>query len=191
MRMRMAALAVLWMLGAAQAQALNLAGAEIPAVIRVSDQSRPWTLAGSAMVHRSFIPFYGLALHTPAEMVGQRSMGEGLTPLQLTLVWYATSLPKAQVQAHFRKLFEQVADAETLVNSATRLEKLLSILPDAERGRRITFLYSPDGGMAVTVEGSPTVQFAGIEFNRTLLAMWLSAKADAEVFDGLMKRPQS
>jgi len=190
MTIRRAALAVLLMVGVSQASALNLAGAEIPAMIRASDQSRPWPLAGTAMVHRSFIPFYGLALHTPSEMVGQRNMGEGLTSLQLTLVWYATSLPKVQVQAHFRKLFEQVADAETLVNSATRLEKLLSILPDAERGRRITFLYSPDGGMAITVEGSPAVQFAGIEFNRALLAMWLSTKADPEVFEGLMTRPQ-
>ncbi len=181
------ALALLLWSGCGAALGLNLAGTEIPTLIRASEQARPWPLVGSAIINRSFIPFYAMALHAPNESITEGNLGGGLTPLQLTLVWYATTLPKEQVQEHFRKLFEQVADAETLRNAGPRLEKLLSILPAAERGRRITFLYTPDGGTHVTVEGGASAQFAGIEFNRTLLQMWLGPKADPEVLAGLTK----
>lgn len=186
---RQAALALLLCCSFGPAHSLNLAGTEIPAMIRASEQSRPWPLVGSAMIHRSFIPFYALALHAPTQGMAQANLGEGLTPLQLTLVWYASALPKEQIQQHFRKLFEQVADAETLGNALPRLEKLLAILPAAERGRRITFLYTPDGGTQVSVEGGVSVQFAGIEFNRALLSMWLGPKADPAVLASLTKSP--
>lgn len=182
-----AALALLLWSGSNAAVSLNLAGTEIPPMIRASEQTRPWPLIGSAMINRSFIPFYALALHAPTESVAEGNLGEGLTPLQLTLVWYATTLPKEQVQEHFRKLFEQVADAETLRNAGPRLDKFLGILPAAERGRRITFLYTPDGGTLVAVEGGASAQFAGIEFNRALLQMWLGPKADPAVLTGLTK----
>ena len=125
MRMRrQVALALLLWSGVDAAFSLNLAGTEIPPMIRASEQSRPWPLLGSAVINRSFIPFYGLALHAPSESVAKGNLGEGLTPLQLTLVWYAPALPREQVQEHFRKLFEQAADAGTLQNAAPRLERL-------------------------------------------------------------------
>jgi hypothetical protein len=185
MTKRLAALALLGWMAIGPAAALNLAGTEIAPMIRASEQSRPWPLVGSAMIHRSFIPFYALALHAPAEAVAEGNLGQGLTPLQITLVWYATALPKEQVQDHFRKLFESVSDEQTLTNSGPRLEKFLGMLPAAERGHRITFLYTPDGGTQVGVEGGTSVQFAGIEFNRALLSMWLGPKADPDVLAGL------
>lgn len=171
--------------------ALNLAGVEIAPLIRVTNESRPWPLLGTAMVHRSFIPFYGLAMHGPADAGVREDIGLGLTPVQITLVWYATNLPKEQVREHFRKLFEQAADAETMARVGTRLDKFLALLPDATRGQRITFHYTPDGGTLVSVEGGGSDQFAGIEFNRTLLAMWLGPKADPEVSRGLRTAPGS
>ena len=185
MKRRLAMLALLGWLATGPAAALNLAGTEIAPMIRASEQPRPWPLLGSAIVHRSYIPFYAVALHAPAESIAEGNLGEGLTSLQLTLVWYATALPKAQVREYFRKLFESVSDKQTLANSGPRLEKFLSMLPAAERGHRITFLYTPDGGTQVAVEGGSSVQFAGIEFNRALLSMWLGPKADPDVLAGL------
>lgn len=173
----------------AEVSAVSLAGVDIPPLVRVESGSRPWPLLGTAMVHRSFIPFYGLAMHGPAEAGQREDIGLGLTPVQLTLVWYATVLPKEQVREHFRKMFEQAADAETMARIGSRLDKFLAILPNAERGKRITLYYTPDAGTLVSVEGGETAQFAGIEFNRTLLAIWLGPKADPEVARGLRTRP--
>lgn len=181
--------AALLCLLAGPALALNHAGVEIASMVRAEGQSRPWPLLGSALVHRSFIPFYGLALHGPSDAISQGEISQGLTPLQITLVWYANELPKAQVEAHFRELFEQVTDLETRQRAGPRLEKFIKLLPAAKRGRRIVFYYNPDGGTQVSVEGGRTGYFAGIEFNRALLAMWLGPRADETVRTGLTTLP--
>ena len=180
--------ASLWLL-AGPAHALNLAGVEIAPMVRAEGQSRPWPLLGSAQVHRSFIPFYGLAMHGPADAVAHGGLSEGLTPLQITLVWYANELPKSQVQAHFRALFEQVASAETRQRVAPRIEKFIAMLPAASRGKSMVLYYDPDGGTQVSIEGGATEHFSGIEFNRALLGMWLGPAADADVRNGLTRLP--
>jgi hypothetical protein len=189
---RAIALAALLSTSLAPAYALNHAGVELAPLIRVPDQSRPWPLSGSALIHRSFIPFYGLALYAPLGAVnGAEDISLGLTPLQITLVWYANSLPKAQVQEHFRKQFEQVADADTMARISSRLDKFLAVLPDAERGKRITIHYSPDGGARIEVEGGGDAHIPGIEFNRALISIWLGPKADGEVRKNLTTPPTS
>lgn len=174
---------------AGPAQALNLAGVDIAPMVRPEGQSRPWPLLGSALVHRSFIPFYGLAMHGPADAVSNGGLSDGLTPLQITLVWYANELPKPQVEAHFRELFEQVTSPEMRPRIAPRVEKFLAILPPATRGQTMVLYYDPDGGTQVSVEGGATGHFAGIEFNRALLGMWLGPAADADVRNGLTRTP--
>lgn len=174
---------------ATPAPALNHAGVEIAPMVRVEGQRRPWVLLGSAMVQRSFIPFYGLALHGPADAVARGNISEGLTPLQITLVWYANELPKAQVQAHFRELFESVTSLETRQRVAPRLAKFIAMLPAAMRGQTMVFFYDPDGGSQITISGGGTEHFPGIEFNRALLGMWLGPSADAEVRHGLTTAP--
>lgn len=171
---------------ASPAGALNHAGVEIPPLVRVEGHARPWQLLGSALVHRSFIPFYGLALHCPSHAVTRSEIDAGLTPLRITLVWYANELPKAQVEAHFRELFAKVTDAEARQRAAPRLDKFISMLPPAARGRSMIFYYDPDAGTQVSIDGDASGHFAGIEFNRALLAMWLGPKADADVREGLI-----
>ena len=169
----------------ASASATELAGVEIPSAIRAEGQGQVWYLMGTAQVHRSFVPFYGLALHGPTGASGEAQLSQGLTPLQITLVWYASELPKAQVQDHFRKLFEQVTTAETRSRVAPRLEKFIEMLPAAVRGEKVVFYYSPDAGTRVTLSDGTAANFAGIEFNRALISMWLGPQADAEVREGL------
>lgn len=178
-------------LSAGSAQALNHAGVEIAPMVRVEGQSRPWPLLGSAMVHRSFIPFYGLALHGPADAVAQGGIAQGMTPLQITLVWYANELPKAQVEAHFRELFDRATDPETRQRVAPRWEKFIAILPAAKRGNSLILHYDPDSGTQVSIDGATLGHFAGIEFNRALLAMWLGPKADPAVRGGLTGAAES
>ncbi|MBK8066856.1 MAG: chalcone isomerase family protein [Rhodanobacteraceae bacterium] len=184
-----AALAVLILLSGSTATAVNHAGVDIAPLVRPEGQTRPWPLLGSAVVNRSFIPFYGLAMHAPADALAQGDIGLGLTPLQITLVWYANALPKEQVEEHFRKLYFQVTDEEARRRIGNRLEKFLALLPPAVRGQKIMFEYSPDGGMIVSAEGGGREHFAGIDFNRGLLAMWLGPNADPEVRKGLTTAP--
>lgn len=183
------AVLALWLLQAGPAAAINHAGVEIAPMVRVEGQSRPWPLVGSALVHRSFIPFYGLAMYAPTGAIEEGDVSQGLVPVRITLVWYANALPQEQVAEHFGKLFEQVTDEETRNSIGTRLQKFLALLPPAERGRSIVFDYSPDGGMVVTVEGGGRGHFAGIDFNRGLLSMWLGPKADAVVRKDLVTVP--
>lgn len=174
-------LALLLALGAAKATALEMAGVTIPALVRVEGESRPWPLVGHAQVQRSFIPFFGLALYRPLEFM-EDDPARGLTPLRLTLVWYAPSLPAEQVRDHFRKGFERaVGGDQQFERLAGRVEKFLALLPAASRGKTVTFHYSPDAGTRVSVEGGGSETFAGIEFNRAFLAIWFGPSADPEL----------
>lgn len=172
-------------LATSSVQATELAGVEIASAIRAEGQQQIWYLMGTAQVHRSFIPFYGLALHGPRGAGKETPLSQGLTPLQITLVWYANALPKEQVQEHFRKLFEQVSTAESRERVRPRLEKFIDMLPAAVRGQQMVFYYSPDAGTRVTLNDGTAANFAGLEFNRTLISMWLGPQADAEVRSGL------
>jgi hypothetical protein len=169
----------------ASANATELAGVEIPLAIRAEGQQQVWYLMGTAQVHRSFVPFYGLALHGPSGAGRDTPLSQGLTPLQLTLVWYASELPREQVQEHFRKLFEQVTTPETRDRVEPRLDKFIEMLPNAVRGEQVVFYYSPDAGTRVTLSDGTAANFAGIEFNRALISMWLGPQADAAVREGL------
>lgn len=170
---------------AGQATALEMAGVTVPALVRVEGESRPWPLVGHAQVQRSFIPFFGLALYRPLEYA-EDDPARGLTPLHLTLVWYAPSLPAEQVREHFRKAFEKAVGSEQQFERlAGRVEKFLALLPAAARGKTVTFHYSPDGGTRVSVEGGASETFAGIDFNRAFLAIWFGPDADPELREAL------
>lgn len=173
------------------APALNLAGVDVASMIRAPNFTRPWPLHGSALVHRSFIPFYGLALHAPNDVGAHVDLSDGATPLQITLVWYAPELGREHVQEHFRRLFEHHCDEETLRRITPRMNKFIDLLPEARRGRQVTLFYTPDGGTQVRVEGGGHGHFAGIEFNRALLSLWLGERADQDVRNGLRTPPTS
>ena len=142
-------LALVLALGARGVSALDMAGVTIPELVRVEGESRPWPLVGHAQVQRSFIPVFGLALYRPLEY-SEDDPARGLTPLRLTLVWYTPSLPAEQVRDYFRKAFERAAGGEVeYARLAGRVEKFLALLPEAARGKSITFHYSPDAGTQV------------------------------------------
>jgi hypothetical protein len=179
------ALALALSLGSVEASALDMAGVKIPELVRVEGESRPWPLVGHAQVQRSFIPFFGLALYRPVEYI-EDDPARGLTPLRLTLVWYTPSLPAEQVREHFRKAFERAAGGELeYARLGNRVEKFLALLPDATRGNSITFHYSPDAGIQVSVDGGPVETFAGIDFNRAFLAIWFGPRADPDLREAL------
>jgi hypothetical protein len=187
-------LRIVWALAAAlgwwavPVAALEMAGVPIPELIRVEGESRPWPLVGHAQVQRSFVPFFGLALYRPLEHA-RDDPARGLTPLRLTLVWYAPSLPAEQVREHFRKAFEKaVGDPQQYGRLARRVEKFLALLPAAARGKTVTFHYTPDAGTRVSVEGGASETFAGIDFNRAFLAIWFGPDADPGVREGLKGR---
>jgi hypothetical protein len=66
-----------------------------------------------------------------------------------------------------------------------KVEHFVSTLPAATRGQNLVFDYVPDAGMRILVDDQPVLQMAGVEFNRTLLAVWLGPGAPAYLRDGL------
>lgn len=185
MRALIAAFALLWSFGA---QAVNFAGVEVPGRMFATDGSEDiWSLQGYASVHRSFIPFYGIALHAQGGNLDPDQLAVGLTPMRLTLVWFVPELPRAQVEAHFRKQFER-ATPEELARIRPRMDKFLAALPDARRGGTIIIDYSPDAGTRLSVDGVDKGGFPGIDFNRALLSLWFGEHADAVARNQLLGR---
>jgi hypothetical protein len=107
--------------------------------------------------------------------------------MRLTLVWFVPELPRAQVEAHFRKQFER-ATPEELARIRPRMDKFLAALPDARRGGTIVIDYSPDAGTRLTIDGIDMGGFPGIDFNRALLSLWFGEHADAVARNQLLGR---
>lgn len=181
------ALLVLPTLLGAPAHALEMAGAQIPDSINVDSAARRLTLAGDSMTHRRYMPFYGVALHLAQQRPQRSVLVQGLASCRITLVWFASNLSADQVRSYFAERFNSVdADPEVLTRIQPRVEQLLALLPDVQRGTTMTFDYDPDRGMLFSVDGVPKGALAGVEFNRRLLGLWLGDEADAESRDALL-----
>ena len=83
-------------------------------------------------------------------------------------------------------VYQQKFCAGVDFRAAAAVQNGVALLPAAARGQRITFTYTPDGGTHVSVENGGEGHFAGIDFNRAFLSLWLGPNADPDVRQGLI-----
>ena len=101
-------------------------------------------------------------------------------PCRLRLIWALPQLDKPGVVDYWAKALKE-AGGESYARIKPKAEHFAGVLPAATRGQNVVFDYVPDAGMRVMVDDQPVVQMAGVEFNRTLLAVWLGPAAPAEL----------
>jgi hypothetical protein len=183
---RLAALCLLLGTGIASAQTSEApADWHFPPEESALDDGSRLHLVGSATFQRNFVPFYSIALYAPISVRSRDQVLSGLSPCRLRLIWALPELDQNGVRAYWGKALAD-AGGERYPRVKAKAEHFVSTLPAATRGQNVVFDYVPDAGMRVLVDDQPVLQMAGVEFNRTLLAVWLGPAAPAYLRDALV-----
>lgn len=160
-------------------------GADFPAQAPASDGNGRLSLAGSATMQRNFVPFYATGLYVPMSVRTADQLLSGLSPCRIQLVWVMPELDVDGVREYWRKALESAAGSDDYPRVRAQAERLALSMPAARRGQTLVFDYVPDAGMRVLVDDHPVAQLAGVEFNRTLLSVWLGPSAPSDFREAL------
>jgi hypothetical protein len=133
-------------------------------------------LIGSAVLQRNFVPFYSGALYAPLSVRTTEQLLSGLSPCRIHMVWAMPELNRDAVQDYWHKAME-IAAGDRFAGVRAQTERLSQSMPAVKRGQTVIFDYVPDSGMSVLVDDKPVAQLAGVQFNKTLLAIWLGDAA--------------
>jgi hypothetical protein len=159
------------------AGAVDVGGVNFPD--RLNGAAANMKLVGAAVMARNFVPFYAGALYVPPSVRSVAQLRSGLSPCRIQLVWMAPDLDLAPVQSYWRGVIEAAAGKERFPRVKAQGERLVQAMIAAKRGQRIDFDYDPDAGVRLRVDDKPLVQLAGVEFNRSLLDVWIGESAPA------------
>jgi hypothetical protein len=141
-------------------------------------------LVGSAVLQRNFVPFYSGALYAPLSVRTTEQLLSGLSPCRIHVVWAMPELNRDAVQDYWLKAM-QAAAGDRFAGVRAQTERLAQSMPAVKRGQSVIFDYVPDSGMSVLVDDKPVAQLAGVQFNKTLLAVWLGGGAPSDFRDAL------
>jgi len=138
-------------------------------------------LVGTGTVERNYVPFYSMALYVPLSVRTTDQVLSGLSVCRVRIIWALPQLDQTAVHDYWLKVIQAAAGTENFARVKTQVERLAQSMPAAQRGQNVVFDYVPDAGMKVLVDDKPVAQLAGVEFNRTLLAIWLGPTAPKDV----------
>ncbi len=166
--------------------ALEINGFQFADAVRMADYDKVLKLNGAAMAERNFLPLYLGALYLPAGTKSDTSLLQGLSVCRVSLIWLMPEFSKENMQQYWRQAFQRAIDKSAYGHIADRVEKFIAMLDTVHRGDELTFDYIPDLGMRVTLGSKTLGMLTGVEFNRTLLGIWLGNSAPAEFRNALL-----
>jgi hypothetical protein len=166
------------LLRAAEAEA-SFGGVKLPEALVLEDVDPPLRRVAHELVERAYMPFYGVALYAPKHVRSRVELLDALEPCAIVQIWLAPKLAAEAIRAYYREELAQVTTAELLAAQSTRLERLLEALPASDRGHVWRWIYRPERGMQLEIDGQERALLTGIEANRLWLGLWLSDRADA------------
>jgi len=140
----------------------------------VSISPKPFVLSGLAGMEQNFVTYYAVALYVPYGAKERDTLINALAPLKFQLIWTTPALSEKSVQAYWRSAFAKSVDnAESLARIGPRIDTFAGYFGELKFGDRTDLEYNPDLGMKLFINGKHKGNFAGVEFNRALIQIWL------------------
>ncbi|GJM10458.1 MAG: hypothetical protein DHS20C11_27340 [Lysobacteraceae bacterium] len=162
---------------------VELAGTDFPEYVRVEGASRPFKLSGAGILSRNYVSNFVGALYLPRGEINTDELIAGLHPLRLDLVSRMPNKDAEQIDTYWRDAFDDaVDDAGISRRISDKLSKFVALFDGLDQGDRIEILYHPDSGATISRNGLKLGSTAGIEFNRSLLALFLGAHTPVNSF---------
>ncbi|HET7843448.1 MAG TPA: chalcone isomerase family protein [Xanthomonadales bacterium] len=155
--------------------------------VLIEDWSLPLRLSGSGVVSRRYLPFYAVGLYVGRGPVDGAELARGMTPCRVAIHWLVPQVAAADAESYWR---EQLAKAVPDPMARQRLDaafaRLAAAFGEAKRGDTLLLDYHPERGLRVWRNGVVAGQFAGLEFNRAVLALWLGQHVPSDLRNALL-----
>lgn len=137
-------------------------------------EATQWVKLGEAEITWGYKTPYRINLMAPKGIHDSKDIRNGVQVVQFDLEWLAPSTTKEDIELHFKELIEgQIDTPESIKFNQTIINRLIKKLPEANRFDRWQFIYSPDAGTQVIIDGQSIHTVIGSEVNRALHHAWL------------------
>jgi hypothetical protein len=162
----------------AEAQELRVAGIGLPRYVYVPAFDAHLRVAGAFEVDRRYLPFHVSALYVGPGEIDAVLLADGRARCRIAIHWLTHALEADGAREYWSGRIEAaLPDPLQRARLAPTVERLVGALGDARRGDLLTFDYDPESGLTVSRNGEVAGRYAGLEFNRTLLGLWLGPAA--------------
>ncbi len=146
-----------------------------------------WVKIGESFFPWEFTYPYQLSLWTPKGVHDIDDIKGGLQTVRFEVKWLAPASEQSLIQKHFKTLINgALRDAESRKFNEYTIDKLLQELPASRRNDVWVFLYLPDAGTHILIDGKIVHKIIGAELNRALYSAWLDK--DPVIRTRLLKR---
>ena len=171
----------------AQDPARTLHGVGLPQFAHSAALDAHLRLAGATVVDRSYMPFQVVALYVGRDAVDVETLADGLSRCRIEIHWLGPPLDAAAAAEWWREAFERsLPDPAARLRLDDALTRVADKAGAVQRGSVTAIDYDPDAGLFLSRDGSMVGRFAGLEFSRTVLGIWLGASA-VETRDALTR----
>lgn len=153
------------------------------------DQTR-WVEIGAGTYEYGFLYPYKVKLSIPFGARNIEDVKGGLLPMKFDLQWLLMSYSQEEVEKLFMtQLEEGYASKESFMLAQNIIQYFLSKLPATKKHDEWTFVYYPDEGSKLFIDGKKVHHLVGAEFNRGLMNSWIekSPVLTANLFNRLLK----
>jgi hypothetical protein len=162
----------------AEPQELRVAGIGLPRYVHVPAFDAHLRVAGAYEVNRRYLPFHVSALYVGPGEIDAAVLADGRARCRIAIHWLTHALEADDAREYWSTRIEAaLSDPQQRARLAPAIERLVGALGDAHRGDLLTFDYDPESGLTVSRNGEMVGRYAGLEFNRAVLGLWIGAGA--------------
>ncbi|WP_164513504.1 chalcone isomerase family protein [Thiosocius teredinicola] len=164
------------------AQALELAGVDVPQTAQIRGAEQPLVLNGAGVRKKFFISVYVGALYLPQRQVGVGGLLTDPPANRVSMHFVYSEIEKRMLDDGWREGFEKNLSPQELAAVNERLTHFTELFEDLHEGDTIWLDYVPGRSTEVSINGVPRGEIEGADFNAALLSVWLG---DEPVTDAL------
>ena len=141
-----------------------------------AERDTRWVEIGEGTYEQGFLFPYKIKLSVPYGVKNIDEIKQGLFPVKIELDWLLIQYSKEDVgKLFYRQFKDKFKDKEESFRlSQHMINMFLNKLPSVQKHDHWTFIYYPDEGMRLFIDGKKIYHLVGAELNRALLQSWLS-----------------
>ncbi len=156
----------------------------------MAQEKKRWVEIGVGTYDYGFLYPYKVRLSIPFGVRNIEDIKQGLLPMKFDLQWLLMSYSQEEVKKLFlAQLEEGYTNKESFLLAQNIIQYFLGKLPATKKHDEWTFIYYPDEGSKLFIEGKKVHHLVGAEFNRALMNSWIekSPVLTANLFNRLLK----
>jgi len=166
------------------AQALQLAGVEVPRQVSVQGIEQPLLLNGAGVRKKFFVKVYVAGLYLPQPQRDAAQLLAAPPPNRVLMHFVHSEVSREKMDAAWLDGFEANLGQAQFSALRPRLQQFMDLFGTLYQGDRVWLDHLPGQGTRVSINGELRGVVPGSDFNAALLAVWLGAEP---VTDSLKK----